>query len=95
MQRRSHKNKKYSTELKQQAVMDYLAGKGSQREICKKYEISDTCILRHWILWYNGHKEFKEPSRAKGENYIEFYNTKRYQLKLNCMTPMEYHLAAA
>ena len=29
------------------------------------------------------------------ENYIEFYNTKRYQLKLKCMTPMEYHSAAA
>jgi len=33
MQRRSHRNKKYSKELKQQAVMDYLAEKGSQREI--------------------------------------------------------------
>ncbi len=29
------------------------------------------------------------------ENYIEFYNTKRYRLKLKCMTPMEYHSAAA
>lgn len=29
------------------------------------------------------------------EDYISFYNTKRYQLKLKCMTPMEYHIAAA
>ena len=29
------------------------------------------------------------------EDYSEFYNTKRYQLKLKCMTPMEYHSAAA
>ncbi len=29
------------------------------------------------------------------EKYIEFYNTKRYQLKLHCMTPMEYHAAFA
>ena len=29
------------------------------------------------------------------EKYIDFYNTKRYQLKLKCMTPMEYHSAAA
>ena len=29
------------------------------------------------------------------EEYIKFYNTKRYQLKLNCMTPMEYHQAYA
>jgi len=25
------------------------------------------------------------------ENYIAFYNTKRYQKKLLCMTPMEFH----
>lgn len=29
------------------------------------------------------------------EDYIFFYNTRRYQLKLNCMTPMEFHSAAA
>lgn len=29
------------------------------------------------------------------ENYIHFYNTKRYQLKLKSMTPMEFHAAAA
>ena len=29
------------------------------------------------------------------DNYIHFYNTKRYQLKLKCMTPMEFHAAAA
>lgn len=27
------------------------------------------------------------------EEYINYYNTKRYQIKLNCMTPMEYHEA--
>ena len=29
------------------------------------------------------------------ENYIHFYNTKRYQFKLHCMTPMEFHAAFA
>lgn len=29
------------------------------------------------------------------EEYILFYNTRRYQLKLRCMTPMEFHAAAA
>ena len=29
------------------------------------------------------------------EEYITYYNTKRYQIKLNCMTPMEYHEAYA
>ena len=29
------------------------------------------------------------------EDYMIFYNTKRYQLKLKCMTPMEFHSAMA
>ena len=29
------------------------------------------------------------------ENYIHFYNTQRYQLKLHCMTPMEFYAAFA
>ena len=70
MPRTSHKNKKYSKELKTQAVQDYLSGKGSLREICKKYEIKDNHSLRDWIMWYNGHKEFREPSSAKGEIYM-------------------------
>lgn len=37
----------------------------------------------------------KEELTDEIENYIYFYNTKRYQLKLKCMTPMEYHSAAA
>ena len=70
MHRKSHKNKKYSKELKIQAVQDYLSGKGNQREICEKYEILDAHTLRDWIKWYNGHKDFKERSAAKGEIYM-------------------------
>ncbi len=29
------------------------------------------------------------------EQYLSFYNNKRYQHRLKCMTPMEYHRAAA
>lgn len=29
------------------------------------------------------------------ENYIYFYNNRRYQLKLRCMTPMGFHAAYA
>lgn len=70
MGRRSHKNKKYSTELKTQAVLEYLNGVGSQREICKKYEILNHHTLRDWIMWYNGHKEKKERIAAKREIYM-------------------------
>ena len=70
MPRTSHKNKKYSKELKMQAVQDYLTGKGSLQAICKKYNILSDCQLRDWIKWYNGHKEFKERSSTKGEIYM-------------------------
>ena len=29
------------------------------------------------------------------ENYIHFYNTGRFQKRLHCMTPMEFHYAYA
>ena len=70
MQRRSHKNKVYGAELKKQAVEEYLSGKGSQREICKKYGILAKRTLEVWIMWYNSHREFKEHTSAKGEIYM-------------------------
>ena len=32
-------SRKYSKEMKTEAVLDYLSGKGSQQEICEKYKI--------------------------------------------------------
>ena len=58
-------NKKYSKELKQQAVLDYLAGCGSQDDICKKYGIRSKGKLQTWIKKYNGHEELK--SSGTGE----------------------------
>lgn len=37
----------------------------------------------------------KDDLAAAIEGYIHFYNNKRYQLRLHCMTPMEYHAAFA
>ena len=67
---RRKKNKKYSAELKLKAVQDYLKGGGSLRDICHKYKIKNEKSLREWILWYNGHREFKERSSGKGEIYM-------------------------
>ena len=70
MQRETQKNKRYSVELRTQAVEAYLRGEGSLRKICKKYGIMSDCQLRTWILWYNGYREFKERTSAKGEIYM-------------------------
>ena len=53
------KNKRYSKELKECAVLDYLAGKGSQEAICRRYGIRSKGKLQKWIQVYNGHGELK------------------------------------
>lgn len=62
--------KDYSKELKQQAISDYLSGKGSQAEICKKYKILSRTQLQQWIMVYNGHKEFRDRKNSGTEIYV-------------------------
>jgi len=50
------RNKKYSAELKLCAVKDYLAGLGSQDDICLKYGIRSKQKLQQWIMKYNSHE---------------------------------------
>lgn len=58
-------NRKYSKELKHNAVKDYLEGKGSQTEICLKYGIKTNTTLQDWIKCYNSGKDFKERTRSE------------------------------
>lgn len=60
------KYKKYSLELKQQAVLEYLSGHGSQTDICRKYGIRSKSKLQKWIKQYNGH----EPNTSPGGSTI-------------------------
>ncbi len=64
------KNKKYSKELKLEAVQAYLRGEGSLRQVCRQFEIRDKKQLQNWIMWYNSHKEFKERREAGTEIYM-------------------------
>ena len=64
------RNNKYSVELKLQAVQDYLRGGGSYETLKEKYKLRSSTQLKNWVMWYNGHKEFKERSSAKGEIYM-------------------------
>lgn len=59
------KNTIYSIETKTNAVLDYLNGKGSYAEICRKYGIRSSCQLRNWIMKYNNHEKLKS-SRTGG-----------------------------
>ena len=63
-------NKKYSKEIKESAVAEYLSGQESQIEICKKYKISCRKQLRDWIKVYNGHNELRNRSGSGTEIYM-------------------------
>ncbi|MEY8000469.1 helix-turn-helix domain-containing protein [Clostridium sp. Mt-5] len=45
--------------MKLSAVKDYLAGMGSQDDICMKYGIRSKSKLQKWINQYNSNEEFK------------------------------------
>jgi transposase len=55
--RESETYKKYSRELKEQVVLEYLSGRYSQRELVRKYELTDKSVLKRWINNYNSHRE--------------------------------------
>lgn len=57
--------KRYSKEVKTAAVLDYLTGNYSQKEIVHKYEISHASVLRKWIKNYNNHRELKDMQRER------------------------------
>jgi transposase-like protein len=56
------RNRVYSPDMKRAAAEEYLAGKGSLQDICKKYKIRSTMQLRNWIKVYNRHEDFKRQS---------------------------------
>lgn len=58
----AEKNRVYSEEMKLQAVLEYLGGEGSLREICKKYKIRSKKQLMDWIKVYNSGRDFKKMS---------------------------------
>ena len=66
------RNQSYSAEIKRCSVEEYLSGKGSYEDICKKYKIFSDSQLRDWIKMYNGHRELR-PSRGRGS---DIYMTK-------------------
>jgi transposase-like protein len=63
------KNRSYAVETKLQAVKEYISGEVSYENLCAKYEISSTKVVRRWLKKYNGHEEIKT-SRSGGDIYM-------------------------
>lgn len=82
------RNRVYSGKTKQQAVLDYLSGKGSIAEICKRYKIRDTHTFRSWIKVYNAHGDFNSVKQSGGGSYMkqgrETTQEERVQIAKEC-----------
>ena len=65
------RNRVYSSELKKAAVSEYLSGKGSFLEVCKKYNVCSTKQLRHWVKVYNAHGDFNSVKQSGGGSYMK------------------------
>ena len=82
------KNRVYSKELKLKAAQDYLSGGGSILDICQKYKIRDTHILRDWIKVYNAHGDFNSVKQSGGGSYMkqgrETTQEERVQIAKEC-----------
>lgn len=65
------RNRIYSNDLKTKAVRDYLQGKGSQNEVCKKYGIRGKRTLQVWIKVYNAHGDFNSVKQSGGGSYMK------------------------
>lgn len=65
------RNRKYSPELKMQAVNDYLSGTGSFLEVSKKYGLRSSTQLKRWLKVYNAHGDFNCRKHSGGGSYMK------------------------
>lgn len=73
--RESKKWRRYSNELKKQALQDYLSGKYSQGEIVRKYELPDKSVFKNWINKYNGHRRITGTSKGMSQSMTKGRST--------------------
>ena len=64
---RPKKNKFYSKEVKEKAVVDYLSGNYTMLEVLSKYEISELSVFKKWLKIYTGHSELKDSGKGMSQ----------------------------
>lgn len=80
--------KKYSDELKEQAVKEYLSGKYSQNEVARKYELSGKSILMQWVNKYNSHRDIKATAKGMSQSMTKERTTswkEKIEIVLYCI----------
>lgn len=90
--------KRYSKELKENAVKDYLSGNFSQREVMRKYDLSNKRVLEQWVNKYNGHREIKATPKGLSHSMTKGRSTswkERIEIVLSCIVNNhDYHQTA-
>lgn len=65
------KSRVYSSELKKEAVLEYISGGYGQHTICEKYAIRSRTQLQSWIKMYNNHGDFNSVKQSGGGSYMK------------------------
>jgi len=90
--------KKYSKELKENAIQDYLSGEVNLTEVIRKYEISDHSVFLKWIKKYNSHSEIKATGKGMSHSMTKGRVTtfkERIEIALFCIANgRDYHHTA-
>lgn len=63
------RNSSYSKEFKEKIVEEYIDGKGSLMDLCKKYNLPAHSMIQNWLKSYNSHEELKDYN-PKGDIYM-------------------------
>jgi len=80
-------NSRYSPELKEKAVREYLDGRGSIRQIAAKYGLRASVNLERWIKVYNSGRGFRQ-KMSGGSRMKETHPTtveERIQIARDCI----------
>lgn len=84
------KERKYSVELKETVVKEYLTGKISLEGLCQKYDITHSHIVRKWIKKYNNcHEVFRTPNNGSDIYMAKGRTTtldERIEIVSNCIS---------
>lgn len=75
------RNKVYSKTLKDAAIQDYLIGKGSYKEIARKYEIWSSRTLENWVVKFLEYYDSEKPKPITNKNELEELRLENLQLK--------------
>ena len=85
--REQERNTVYSSELKAQAVREYIKGNLSQREIAAKYGLRSTSQIRDWIKVYNSGRNFERQmsGRSRMKQGRETTQEERIAIVRDCL----------